>query len=103
MVAPFKLYYLYSGVNSDSMNLILVIVENVEKMHDWLGNVDVCSAILAAYIFHMTLTIELPYMLILVLDAVVVTNTLLSNNRQSMMSLWAWLELAFSDIWRISL
>ena len=48
---PFKLYYLYSGVNSDSMNLILVIVENVEKMHDWLGNVDVRNVILATYIF----------------------------------------------------
>ena len=51
----------------------------------------------------MSLTVELPYMLILVSDAVAVTNTMLSNNRQSMMSLWAWLEPAFSDIWRISL
>lgn len=60
MVAPFELYYLYSGVNSDSMNLILVIVENVEKMHDWLGfnvnttlaNVDVCNVVLATCVYE---------------------------------------------------
>lgn len=52
---PFNLFATHSGVN-----LILVIVENVEKMCDWLGfkvyttsiNVDVCNVGLATYIFY---------------------------------------------------